>query len=368
MHAFLLLGERLTTVIKDKIQYKLMEKSDILISLDRLTRFKDPADKYPRVYTDILTKFLISPKLSKKQIDLLDADEINKFIELIWNSSVSSLFGKPKTNNNFFTLFKLLDKNAFIINNPHVKKLMAAKLNVDSIFELDFYNDDLPQNLKLFNELAKCTKDSKLDKVQIYDKALELRKIHKFKFPVSKLVLVEGITEEILLPKFAEKLDYDFDKNGVFVLSVGGKSKIIQLYCKLRNILKIPVIILLDNDAMQIFEQVKKNLKRKDKAMIIKKGEFEDILPLNLIKKTINNEFYDIEKVKISDLKQDKTMCEILHEIYKLRGIGEFQKAHFAQCIANSIESDKDISIEIEDIINYIEVSNEKVYLDSFLI
>lgn len=367
LHAFLFLGELLATVIKKNIQYKLMGKGDILISLDRLTRFKNPVDKYFRVYTDILTKFLVSPKLSKKQIDLLEADELNKYVEIIWNNSVFEIYGKCNSDR-LFNVIKIINESVFKVENSYTKKLMSAKLNIDSVIGTISGDYELPQNLILLKKLAKYDFALKEDKDLINKKALELRNRFKLKFPISKLVLVEGITEEILLPKFAKILDYDFDKNGVFVMGAGGKSKVMQLYYKFKDTLKVPVIILLDNDAMPIFEQIKKNLKRKDKAMLIQKGEFEDILPLNLIKRTINNSFYDVEKVKLSDFKAQTSICELLNDIYKSRGIGVFQKAHFAQNAADTIKDSKDASPEIEDIINYIAASNESIHLDSFLI
>lgn len=353
---------------KKNIQYKLMEKADILISLDRLTRFKDPADKYLRVYTDIITKFLVSPRLTKKQIELLDPSEINKYVELIWNESVDALFSKNKYSGNYKNILKIFDEFTFTIANQDIKKLAAAKLNILPILESLSAKDNLPQNLILLKKLLKSNTSKKIDKDSLPTDAISLRKKHKLKFPISKLVLVEGITEEILLPEFAKILDYDFNKNGVFVLGTGGKSKVIQLYNKYKHILKAPIIILLDNDAMPVFEQIKKNLKRKDKAMIIQKGEFEDILPLNLIKRAINATFYDIEKIKLKELKLNTKMCKTLSEIYRTRGIGEFQKAHFAYNLASYITNKKDASIEIEDIINYIAAANITNHLDSFLI
>ena len=34
-------------------------------------------------------------------------------------------------------------------------------------------------------------------------------------FPIEKVVIAEGITEEILLPKFSQILNFDFDENGI---------------------------------------------------------------------------------------------------------------------------------------------------------
>ena len=47
------------------MKYKLLTKEQILISIDRLTRFKNTKEKYLRVFIDILTACLIEPKLKK---------------------------------------------------------------------------------------------------------------------------------------------------------------------------------------------------------------------------------------------------------------------------------------------------------------
>lgn len=48
---------------------------------------------------------------------------------------------------------------------------------------------------------------------------------NSLRFPVEKVVIAEGATEETLLPEFAKRCGYDFDKEGIYVLSAGGKIK-----------------------------------------------------------------------------------------------------------------------------------------------
>ena len=50
------------------MKYKLLTEEQILISIDRLTRFKETKQKYLRVYSDILVSNLIEPKLKKVEI------------------------------------------------------------------------------------------------------------------------------------------------------------------------------------------------------------------------------------------------------------------------------------------------------------
>ena len=51
------------------MKYKLLTEEQILISIDRLTRFKETKQKYLRVFKDILVSNLIEPKLKKTEIE-----------------------------------------------------------------------------------------------------------------------------------------------------------------------------------------------------------------------------------------------------------------------------------------------------------
>ena len=50
------------------MKFKNLTKEQIIISLDRLTRFKNTREKYLRVFSDILISNLIEPKLKKSDI------------------------------------------------------------------------------------------------------------------------------------------------------------------------------------------------------------------------------------------------------------------------------------------------------------
>ena len=152
----------------------------------------------------------------------------------------------------------------------------------------------------------------------------------KIKFPIEKVLLCEGITEEILMPKFAKIDGYDFDKNGVHLISAGGKNQVAKLYCELKDELKIPVFILLDADAKETSENIKSVLRQKDRIYLIKHGEFEDILSINLLKRSLNGEYMQTLPAVKSDFHIYNSMCENIEYYYKSR---------------------RDLSSEIKDII-----------------
>ncbi|MFQ8626141.1 MAG: ATP-dependent endonuclease [Candidatus Gastranaerophilaceae bacterium] len=101
-------------------------------------------------------------------------------------------------------------------------------------------------------------------------------------------MLCEGITEETLLPVFAKICGCNFKEQGVYIISAGGKNQVVKYFYNFANSLKIPVFILLDNDAEENLREIEPKLRSFDKIHLLKSGEFEDLLPNSLITKTLN--------------------------------------------------------------------------------
>jgi putative ATP-dependent endonuclease of the OLD family len=70
---------------------------------------------------------------------------------------------------------------------------------------------------------------------------------HNEAFFAQKIVLVEGDTEEYVLPIFARFLGYDFNDNGVSIVNARGKLNLDQLY-DLYQSFGIPTYLIFDND------------------------------------------------------------------------------------------------------------------------
>lgn len=328
------------------IKYKNMSLEDIIISLDRLTRFKNPEIKYRRVFYDIILKNLLSPSISKHRLDEQSPTFIVSIVERIWNTSVKKLF--QKTNLKCFKL-KDLDDIQYNINDEYTKILMNANLNIADILNSDI-QIKIPQNLiyikKLFNEYQKES--------DIISLGRRIRNNYATLFPTAKLILTEGITEEILLPKFGKVYGYDFNQNGVYILATGGKSKVLSIYAELKYILKIPVFVLLDNDAEPVYKDVTSVLRPQDKAYLIKAGEFEDILSKDLILKSFTEMNYDIQPATLEEISSEEGTCNALEILWKSRGLGEFRKAHFAKAASNCLNETKYITSEIREILETI--------------
>jgi len=326
---------KVTKILKEKIKIKPLTKSQIIISLDRLTRFKPTEEKYLRVFKDIVLSCLIKPKYNKKQLDAMPYETLKGLAEQIFNSSVSSHSKNPLTINK-----KLFDyeENIFSLNE-NVMTLLENKIDYNCAINM-IEGEKLPPNLIWLKSLCKNTNQKKY------------RAEYAIKFPIEKVVITEGITEEILLPNFAKLCGYDFDKYGVYLISAGGKNQVVKLFYSLCENLKLPVFILLDSDAKSNFTQICPKLRKIDKVYIIPKGEFEDILPISLVKKTLNNYLKNFSSIDLKDLKQNKPMTKILEEIFKQKGFGEFKKAEFAQMVKENISGKIALS---KDILNIVE-------------
>lgn len=330
-------------ILKSSIKYNLLSFDELVINLDRLSRFKLPEDSFSRVFSSILSKHLLEPKYSKKDIENEDAKVISKMVKQIWNDSVKAYTQEKTTkyieNNALKTIIKRTFKNI----DEKTEILINTELNTVPILKNINYQN-APLNLKF---LIKAMEN------QVCNLSLEeIREKYSLCFPVSKLLIVEGITEEILLPVFADKLNKNFNKNGIYVLGAGGKSKSPSLYMQLKEKLKIPVILLFDEDAREICRDLKNNLLKKDKYILIEHGEFEDILPVSLIKRSLNNEYMPATPVNFQELRQEEKMCDNIEAFYRTRHLGEFKKSKLAKIIAENVKYETDITEDIKKLIS----------------
>lgn len=320
------------------MKYKKLTKSQIIISIDRLTRFKNPEEKYLRVFKDIIISNLIEPKYKKHTLDEMSYEQIRDIAVEIFNSSLEN--SEPDLYINQY----LKDYETKIF---HISKdgeiLLENRLNYSNAIKL--LSNDIPENIKWLKDISKK------------EEILEKRNTNGTLFPIEKVVIVEGITEEVLLPKFSNICGYDFNKNGIKVISAGGKNQVVKLYYRLSEELKLPIFVLLDKDAEANEELINHKLRKQDKVHLLDSGEFEDILPKELIVKTINNEFKNFVKTSKKELfAEDLPTVKILEEFFKDKCLHEFKKAEFANRVEQQTTSEKDISEEVKTIIKEVEI------------
>ena len=318
------------------MKYKLLTEKQIIISIDRLTRFKPTEEKYLRVFKDIIISNLIEPKYKKNELNNFSYAEIRDIATEIFNNSL-----KNNNTNDLSLNCRLKEyENTVFKNSKEVNTLLENHLDYKSALKL--LDNNIPLNLKWLKNLQ--------ESYDIY----ELREKKNLLYPISCVVIVEGITEEILLPEFAKKLNFDFEKYGIKIMPAGGKNQVVKLYYYLSEILKIPIFVLLDKDADENVKSINTKLRNQDKVYLLNSGEFEDLLPQNLIIKTINSDLKNFASISAIDINKSAPMVKILEEIFKDKGIHEFKKSEFAQLVKSQIETDEDISEEIKFIIENI--------------
>ena len=162
------------------MKIKPLTKEQLIISADRLTRFKDTETKYLRVFKDIINSNLIEPKIKRQELDAIDYEELRNLAEKIINSSFD------KQNDDYLINQRLYDYEKSLFNlNSNTEKLLKNKINYRAI--LNILPDDIPNNLKWLKTLGDTTPDN-----------------NSYGFPVKKVLLCEGITEETLLPEFSK--------------------------------------------------------------------------------------------------------------------------------------------------------------------
>ncbi len=338
----------MSILLKESIKFKYLTLEELIINIDRLTRFKLPELSYTRVFHSIILKNLITPKYSQNTIENIEPEKLSKIVKEIWNKSVCQITN-CKNNKTINKAIKLICNYTYKNISEKTKEYINTDLNIAPILEYIDY-ESACDNIKFLIKINELFNNRE---VTIQD-LISIREKYSLKFPISKLVIVEGITEEILLPVFAAKLQHNFNKEGIYILGAGGKSKSPALYMELKNRLKIPVNILFDSDAKEVYNMLQNILLKKDKAYIIEKGEFEDILSENLIKRTLNNTYEPVTPITIKELHSFPKMCDNIENFYKTRNLGEFKKSKVSKIIAENIKYDTDITEDIKKIITYI--------------
>lgn len=323
---------------------KPLTKSQIIISIDRLTRFKNTETKYLRVFKDILTQNLIEPKFKKTDLEKMDYSGLRNWAEFVINYSLE-MAGLTLENDYLINQRLLNYENSVFENNKNVQELLNNKINYKAC--LSYIDEKSPKNLLWLKnlEISSDIRKSRFD--------------NSLRFPVEKVVIAEGATEETLLPEFAKRCGYDFDKEGIYVLSAGGKNQVVKLYYQLVESLKLPIFVLLDKDAKENLEEIQPKLRDIDKIHLLDCGEFEDLLPIKLVERTLDYELKNISMLEKEKLNEDIPRVKFLEEVFKTRGMHEFKKVEFAQMVKKNIKHEEDISPEVVEIIDEIRLSTK---------
>ena len=318
------------------MKFKNLTKEQLIITFDRLTRFKNTKDKYYRVFSDIIVGNLTEPVLKKSELVYINPQQLLEYAETIINESLSE-YNPNVLNDKKLNALLYKYENSIFINDADSLTLLDNNINYNAFLPL--INEACPINLRW---LKAASKSSDL---------IKLRTEQGLKYPINKVLIVEGITEEILIPVFSKLEKHDFFEEGIQIIPAGGKNQVVKLYYKLIEELKLPIFLLLDKDAEDNIQQIIPKLRTIDKIHLVSCGEFEDLLPKSLIIKTINRELTNFASIDDSDFEKELSTVKNLENIFKTKGLYEFKKAEFAKLIHDNITDTNDLSEEIKSII-----------------
>lgn len=316
------------------MKFKPIPNEYFVTILDRLTRFEPANIRFERVFDDIINKFCLDAKAKN-----LTLDEKITLTESIINASCEE-------NNDFYIndILMGLEEKYFKFNQESYQYL-SNRLNFSSMINKINNFANLPKNVKWLVEISKNKSD-----------ILKLRNENSLLYPIEKLILCEGQTEYTLLDTIFKLFGVDMDKLGFMPIAAGGKNQVARKYYQMIEYTKLPFFILLDKDAMAIKTLLEPKLRENDKIYLINSGEFEDLIPFNVLKNTINTVHSSDLNCIYEDFSAYNSMVENLENIYKKYGFGEFKKAKFALELKNYIQNnctkDDFSSSEIKEILD----------------
>ena len=136
----------------ENIKIKPLTKEQLIISIDRLTRFKNTETKYIRVFTEIISNNLICPKIKKTELEKLNYNSIKNLAEQIINYSLEKL--NLNLEQDFTINQKIFDyENSIFELSENTNILLQNKINYKAFINL--LGDNIPQNLVWLKNLDK---------------------------------------------------------------------------------------------------------------------------------------------------------------------------------------------------------------------
>jgi len=210
----------------------------------------------------------------------------------------------------------------------------------------------------------------------------DLQKLFSGGFLCEKIMLVEGQTEVILLPALAKLLNIDLIEISAYIDPCGGAQQVAKQYLNLRDTVSLPIMCLLDGDAVEQAELISDSLRDCDRLLTLRKGEIEDLFLEETIFHCLQiylSEMGFLDSIQFEDLHVEpepapqaqshaqlqlpfqsrfviqppqqpvqqqpqqpepkvRRRVEILDRLCRARGLGDFDKVAFAKVLSEKIE------------------------------
>ena len=179
-------------------------------------------------------------------------------------------------------------------------------------------------------------------------------------FLPDSILLVEGPTEQIVIPHLARCLGLDLDSRRIMLVPSGGANQVLRRYLNFRELVSVPISCLLDGDVAQYAEAISEHLRDQDCLFSLDSGEIEDVFSREQLTK-ITNTYIESNKqtsvdapVLIDEIGEESSNKEVLERLWRNRNWGTFDKIGFARAVTNSITNAADVPAELKQIIEQI--------------
>lgn len=155
------------------------------------------------------------------------------------------------------------------------------------------------------------------------------------------IILVEGLTEQVLLPYIAGAYGLNLADRGAIIVAAGGADQLARKYLYLRDKINLPIFCIFDRDASSFAVEISAKLRTGDQVHVLADGEIEDLMPLDFLVDKLNRYFAadplcdQNQPVEISDFCSEDRRTHILHKIWRERTMDKFDKVKFAKFIAD---------------------------------
>ena len=162
---------------------------------------------------------------------------------------------------------------------------------------------------------------------------------------IHTLVLVEGMTEEVLLPAL---LKIAGASDGIRVQSCGGKTAMLSHYQRIRPWFSGRIRLVLDADATDIDTPLQKSLHPQDALYLIPQGAIEDCYELPLFLNALNQIRQGFPPLSAEDFQtwcatqkvSKRSRSQVYHRFWVAHGLEGFDKTFLAHRIADTLKRD----------------------------
>jgi hypothetical protein len=156
------------------------------------------------------------------------------------------------------------------------------------------------------------------------------------------IVLAEGQTEVLMMPTFAKLMNTSFDELGIQLEACGGAKQVVKQYLNLKELTTLPIICILDADVSESAEIIQDSLRSIDHMVTVTQGEIEDTFSTPVLHRLINlylKENGCLEPIPYIELvNNDSNRNDTLDRLFRIRGLGNFDKIGFAEIVAGNLK------------------------------